>query len=120
MATIHRDGILRLWTTDDGRCILASSPDLLPHANDYCIKALSDSTSSQYHIGALSGVVAITWTNSTEVLFVNTYRMTIVRRIAHGIPESRFVSVKIDDKRIILEDTAKGAITVWKREGGPA
>lgn len=51
---------------------------------------------------------------------MNTYRMTVVRRIAHGIPDSRFFSIKIDDKRIILEDTQLGALNVWKREGGPA
>jgi hypothetical protein len=82
--------------------------------------ALSSSTSSQYHIGALSGVVAVSFTGSPEVLFVNTYRMTVVRRIAHGIPESKLVKMKVGDKRILLEDRQRGCVHVWKREGGPA
>jgi hypothetical protein len=96
---------LRLWNTDDGRCVIASSPGLL-HSGEklhYSMKALSDSTSSAYHIGALSGIVAVTWTGSPEIIFVNTYRMTVVRRIAHGIPDSSLLKIKIDDKRIILE-----------------
>jgi len=30
LLTLHSDGLLRLWNTDDGRCILASHATMLP------------------------------------------------------------------------------------------
>lgn len=84
------------------------------------MKALSQSTGSGYHIGPLSGVVAVTWSGATEVIFVNTYRMTVVRRISHGIMDAKVIKINVADKRILLEERGMGCINVWKREGGPA
>ena len=29
MVTLHNDNIIRLWNTNDGRCVLASQKDML-------------------------------------------------------------------------------------------
>ena len=78
MVTLHRDGLMRLWTTDDGRCILASRLDLLPKFSPEAKPTLK-AISSDIH--SLSGVVAIACSEYKEIFFVNAYKMTILKKL---------------------------------------
>jgi hypothetical protein len=90
MVTLHRDGLLRLWTTDDGRCILASRLDLLPKLSPEAKPTLK-AISSDIH--ALSGVVAIACSEYKEIFFFNAYKMTLLKKIPINLlgvtPDSR-------------------------------
>lgn len=61
LLTLHSDGLLRLWNTDDGRCILAS------HSTMLASKAKGLSVLSDY-----PGYVAVVGSLG-EVSIVNVY-----------------------------------------------
>lgn len=125
MVTLHRDGLLRLWTTDDGRCILASRLDLLPRFSPTAKPTLK-AISSDIH--SLSGVVAIACSEYKEIFFVNAYKMTLLKKlpmILEGVrPETR-VSLSFHEGVMIAKgnhscvfkvlDSIRGCIQVWTR-----
>jgi hypothetical protein len=115
MVTLHRDGLLRLWTTDDGRCILASRLDLLPRFSPTAKPTLK-AISSDIH--SLSGVVAIACSEYKEIFFVNAYKMTLLKKlpmILEGVrPETR-VSLSFHEGVMIAKDSTRGCIKVWTR-----
>lgn len=107
--TIHQDGILRLWTTDDGRCILASQPELLPKTQSKRkLKSLQSG-------GALSGVVLVTSSDCKEIYFINAYKMSVVKKLAFDVkPSGDILSASIQDRYLILKDSTK--LHLWKRD----
>lgn len=95
--TVHADGILRLWTTDDGRCLVSSQPELIPKASQYCLKSLGKP--NQHN--SLTGVVIVMVQGSPDALLVNVFKMTVLRRLTHGFDKG-FLTCKAVDKRIII------------------
>jgi hypothetical protein len=125
MVTLHRDGLLRLWTTDDGRCILASRLDLLPRFSTAARPTLKAISSD---INSLSGVVAIACSEYREIFFVNAYKMTLLKKlpiILEGVrPESRLslsfhegVMIAKGNRSCVFKvlDSTRGCIQVWTR-----
>lgn len=103
LVTLHRDGILRLWTTDDGRCVLSSRADLIPKFSQDTIPSLKAIKSN---INALSGVVAIGCSEYKEVFFINVYKMTIVKKIAlnmEGIKPESNISLHFKSRVLIIQ-----------------
>ncbi len=80
--TLHQDCVLRLWTTDDGRCILASRKDILPKLSPQ-VKITLKVISSENN--TLSGIVALSSSEMKEIYIVNAYKMTVVKKIPHNI-----------------------------------
>ena len=103
MVTLHRDGVLRLWTTDDGRCVLSSRPDLLPKFSRLAKPGIK---SIESNISTLSGVIAIVCSEYKEVFFVNAYKMTIVKKLYLGLegikPENR-LGISFQEKVMIVK-----------------
>lgn len=53
-----------------------------------------------------------------EVFLINTYKMTLVRKLTVGF--ENFPTIKVCGKRLLLADSVTGQMQVWKREGGPS
>jgi hypothetical protein len=125
MVTLHLDGLLRLWTTDDGRCIVASRLDLLPK---FSLEAKPTLKAISSDINSLSGVVAITCSEYKEIFFVNAYKMTILKKLPINLdgmrPESR-VTLSFHEGVMVAKgnhscvdktlDSTRGCIQVWTR-----
>ena len=125
MVTLHRDSVLRLWTTDDGRCILASKLDLLPKFSPEAKPTLKAISSD---IPSLSGIVAIACSEYKEIHFFNAYKMSLLKKLPINIkgvrPESR-VSLSFHQGVMIAKgnlscfykglDCTRGCIQVWTR-----
>lgn len=83
LVTVHSDDLIRVWTTDDGRCVLCSHKSMLP-SKPVGIVALSE----------YPGYAAVACANS-EVLIVDLYTMHAHSTIS--LPEmSGFTSIEWD------------------------
>jgi hypothetical protein len=80
---VHSDNVIRLWNTDDGRCILSSHPDFLTTPAKAMIK-----------IDNLPGFIAIVG-NTGDVYIVNVYPMRILSHLMldfTGISKIRYIA----------------------------
>jgi len=75
LVTIHREGLndsLRLWSTEDGRCIMTSPVDLFHEKRPKKLYKLSDET--------FPGIV-LCFCEQKEILVINVYTMTLIHVI---------------------------------------
>jgi hypothetical protein len=69
LCTLHQDNVIRLWNTDDGRCISTSNPKLIP-TNGVCLKT----------IRGFPGHIFV-FSESNQLWVVNVYTMQVVSQI---------------------------------------
>jgi hypothetical protein len=105
LVSLHADGILRLWTTDDGRCVLTSQPGMLPiNSNSASIQKVSIQSLNAGN-AQMAGVVVISNPDNKEVIMVNAFKMTILKKVAitleGGIQGINF-DIKSMDRNIII------------------
>lgn len=79
LLTLHSDNVLRLWNTDDGRCVLASSSDLIQN------KAIGMTA-----LGDYPGYIAVAGDKS-DIFIINVFTMEVENHL--GIISNGFHSI---------------------------
>lgn len=69
--TLHDDNIIRLWNTNDGRCILASTKDMLRNKASI-VKNIKPHPGNVIVIGKYS-----------DMYIVNVYKMSVLNKIQY-------------------------------------
>jgi hypothetical protein len=91
LLTIHSDNVIRLWNTDDGRCVLASTPNLIQN------KAVGMTALSDY-----PGYVAVAGDKS-DVYIINVFTMEVENHL--GIISNGFHSIKSEGPLLQIIDS---------------
>jgi len=101
LLTLHEDNLLRLWNTDDGRCIIVSHPGMLVTK----VKSIVD-------IKGFPGVVGLVGV-AGDVYIVNTYTMQMLNHLSIEFQGVHKITFREADNSFVLCDES-GKIVVCK------
>eukprot|EP00347_Sterkiella_histriomuscorum_P013779 403363397 len=99
LITLHEDNRIRLWNTNDGRCVMVSQKDMLV-TKAIKIQEIKNHPGNVLVIGA-----------SKDVYVVNVYKMIVYKHFQYEIDGC--VGCSFRDKQLVICDQ-RGKIYVWK------